>query len=307
MQPIRYHFISKCDELKLDVLEIYPISEPKGIIQFLHGMAEDKERYIEAMEFFSRHGYITLIHDHRGHGNSLRDKSDQGYFYDASGTYIVRDAHDITQMIKAKYPGLPVFLFGHSMGALVALNYLKYCGHDIQKLILCGLPGNNILCSFAISMVNIMEKIKGEYHRSKLIQKLSVGSYDKKFKGENKNCWLSADPENVRLYNASTNCGFTFTLNGFKNLFLLMKNAYDQNHWTITNPFLEILFIAGSQDPVIIDKELWRQTQIFLNQIGYKYVKAKMYHGMRHEILHEVRKEEVLQDILKFIEEEKRR
>ena len=91
-------------------------------------------------------------------------------------------------MIKAKYPGLAIYLFGHSMGALIGQNYLKNYDNEVQKLILSGMPGNNPLCSAAIGLVTILEKIKGSYHRSKLIQNLSVGTYDKKFKGENKNC-----------------------------------------------------------------------------------------------------------------------
>ena len=73
MQHDQYKYISRCDGLELDVLEIQPLSQPKGIIQFLHGMAENKKRYIETMEFFARNGYITIIHDHRGHGKSIRD------------------------------------------------------------------------------------------------------------------------------------------------------------------------------------------------------------------------------------------
>lgn len=303
MQHDKYKYISKCDGLKLDILEIYPLSQPKGIVQFLHGMAENKERYIETMEFFSKNGYITIIHDHRGHGKSILDMADQGYFYDDTGKFILYDAHDITKMIKDKYPNLPIYLFCHSMGALIGQNYLKNYDNEIQKLILSGMPGNNVLCLAGIRIISLMEKIKGGYHRSKLVQKLSIGVYDKKFKGENKNCWLSANPENVNLYNTNINCGFTFTLNGFKNLLLLMKEAYSDTDWIKTNLHLPILYLAGENDPVIISKEDWRQSQIFLNKIGYTYVKGKMYHHMRHEIFHEARKDVVMQDILDFIEE----
>ena len=82
-----------------------------------------------------------------------------------------------------------------------------------------------------------------------------------------------------------------------------MKNAYDDTGWAKTNLNLPILYLAGENDPVIITKEDWRQAQLFLNKIGYTYVKGKMYRYMRHEILHEARKDIVMQDILDFIEE----
>lgn len=303
MQRSQYRFISKCDGLELDVLEIYPFVSPKGIVQLAHGMSEHKERYIEFMEFLARHGYIVVINDHRGHGKSLKTKDDQGYFYDDSGEYIVEDIHDITLMLKEKYPNLPIYLFGHSMGALVVSKYLKKYDDEIEKMIVCGIPGNNPLSAVALNLVNLMEKVKGSYHRSHLIQSLSIGAYDRKFKDSQKNSWLSANPENVKYFNNSNDCGFTFTLNGFKNLFIMMQDVYNEKGWLKKNLDLPILFVAGEYDPVIMSKDIWRDGQVYLNKIGYTCVKGKLYRNIRHEILMEERKKDVMEDILKFIEE----
>ena len=62
-----------------------------------------------------------------------------------------------------------------------------------------------------------------------------------------------------------------------------------------------MLFIAGGDDPVIINKEKWQKAQEFLKQTGYKNVTGKLYEGMRHEILNETGKEEVYRDVLNFL------
>lgn len=302
MQQEKYTFISKNDGLEIEVLEVYPFIQPKGIVQIAHGMAEHKERYIEFMEFLSRHGYITIINDHRGHGNSIKSKSDRGYFYDENGEFIVNDVHDITLMMKEKYPNLPVYLFGHSMGSLVVRKYLKLYDKDIDKLIVCGSPSNNPLGGLALGLVKFLEKIQGSHHRSNLINKLAFGSFDNKFSESEKNRWLSANPENVKYYNNCDSCGFTFTLNGFKNLFILMKDVYNENGWIKENLDIPILFLAGDQDPVIISIEAWQNAQIFLHKIGYTKIRSKLYKNMRHEILNEIGKDEVMNDVLHFIE-----
>ena len=94
------YLTSKQDGLKLHVLLMEPEEEPKGIVQIVHGMAEHKERYEPFMEMLCKQGYISIIHDHRGHGKSIRAKEDLGYFYDESGKAIVEDVHQITQWQK---------------------------------------------------------------------------------------------------------------------------------------------------------------------------------------------------------------
>lgn len=303
MNQNNYSCVSKCDGLILDVLEMYPYEEPKGIVQLVHGMSENKERYIKFMNYLRRFGYIVVIHDHRGHGKSIKKADDQGYFYDENAEYIVKDTLDITKMIKEKYPGLPVYLFGHSMGSLVALKYLKLYDDQIDKLVLCGTPAKNPLCGIAIVLVKLLEKIYGGYHRSKLVHYFSIGPYERAFKSSDGNSWLSLNEQNVQDYNDSKDCGFRFTLNGFKNLFLLMKTVYEENNWNKKNLSIPILFVAGEQDPVISSKEDWRQIQLYLNHIGYNRIKGKLYKKMRHEILNEARSDEVMEDIRDFLDQ----
>lgn len=120
------YLTSKQDGLKLHVLLMEPEQSPKGIVQICHGMAEHKERYEPFMQMLCNNGYISVIHDHRGHGKSVKNAADLGYFYDDSGKAIIEDAHQVTTWMKERYgEELPYHLFGHSMGSLVVRCYLK--------------------------------------------------------------------------------------------------------------------------------------------------------------------------------------
>ena len=96
-----------------------------GAIQLIHGMCEHKERYFHMCEYFAEKGYATIIHDHRGHGESVKSPDDLGYFYEDGFNGMINDAHQMTLLLKSRYPDVPFFLFGHSMGSLIVSGYIK--------------------------------------------------------------------------------------------------------------------------------------------------------------------------------------
>lgn len=293
---------SESDNLPLDVLLIIPEEEIKGIVQISHGMAEHKERYIPFMEYLSNNGYVTIIHDHRGHGKSVKDRNDLGYFYEEKAEYIVEDLHQITEYIKTRFPNKKLILFGHSMGSMIVRKYIKKYDKDINKLIVCGSPSKNPYAGVAIGVTKTLKLIKGEKHRSKLIQNLAFGSYNKKFKdATSENSWVCSNKKTVEEYDKDELCGYIFTLNGFLNLFTVMKDIYSTQNWKLQNPSLPILFIAGADDPVIINEQEWIKSQEFLNKIGYANIDKKLYKGLRHEILNEDT-DIVWKDIFEWIE-----
>ena len=293
---------SNCDGLPLSTAIFIPEEEVKGIVQISHGMAEHKERYFSFMEYLTERNYVVVINDHRGHGESVRDKNDLGYFYDESGEYIVKDLHQITLYMKERFPGKPVYLFGHSMGSMVVRMYIKKYDSEIDKLIVCGSPSKNPLVDVALFVVRFQKLFKGDRYRSRLIQNLAFGSYNKNIdKPISDNAWLSSDENNVQNYDSDDLCGFIFTLNGFRNLFLLMKEIYITSGWALKNKDLPIMFIAGSDDPVIVSEDKWNESREFLQKLGYTNVRGKLYKGLRHEILNENIKENIYDDIVKFM------
>lgn len=288
------------DGLALDIAitEPKPNIKPRAAVQFSHGMAEHKERYLEFMRYLSSRGFICVIHDHRGHGRSIKAAADLGYFYTRDFNYLSDDLYRVTAYIKDKYKNLPIYLFSHSMGTLVARNYLKKHDTDIQKLVLCGPPTENPKAGMGIAAAKAIA-LFGDRRRSRILNKLADGSYNNGF--ETRNAWLNTDMAEVEKYNADRLCGYTFTVNGYINLFGLMQAAYNAKDWRAVNKNLDIFIIAGSDDPVIQSKEKLYRLKSFLQSVGYSSVDLKIYPGMRHEILNEKSKNIVFNDVFEFL------
>ena len=119
------------DGVQLSTLVIAPES-PKAVLQLVHGMAEHKERYIPFMNYLSEMGYACVICDLRGHGETVTDPKDLGWMGKGGMKALVDDVHCVTDWTKAQYPGLPFFLFGHSMGSMIVRSYLKRYDRDID-------------------------------------------------------------------------------------------------------------------------------------------------------------------------------
>lgn len=278
--------------------------EPRAILQLCHGMCEHKGRYDEMISYFIERGYVAVMHDHRGHGETAEKEEDNGYFGDKTAKAIVQDTVQVTDYIKQKYPNAPVYLFGHSMGSMVVRCYLHEHDERIQKLVVCGSPSQNPLAPIAIALTKGIAFFKGERHRSGMLKYLSIGSGDEKFPGEGKGAWLSKNRERVEAYQKDPKCTFVFTCNGFENLFRLLKNTYDKSLYRVNNPTLPIFFVAGSDDPVIVSEDKWLQAQQSLRDVGYENVSGKLYHGDRHEICNELDRDKVYADLLAFFERE---
>lgn len=270
-----------------------------GILQIAHGMAEHKERYYDFMEYLSQHGYVCIISDHRGHGDSVKDKDDYGYFYTEDENAIIEDLYQVTLYIKNEYPGVPVYLFAHSMGTLVARCYLQNNDMAISKLILSGPPTRNNLIGL-IQVITQLSKIKyGPKDRNLLINNLVFKSFNNGATLENS--WVSKNLDNVYRYNSDEKCHFVFTTNGFVNLFKLQKRAFTKNKWNILNENLDILILAGAEDPVVGSQAKLIDLVEFLNNVGYANVEYKQYANMSHEVLQELEKQSVYDDVIRFL------
>lgn len=294
--------ISEKDNLKLEVAISEPKEKPKGIIQISHGMSEHKERYYEFMKYLSENGYICVIHDHRGHGASVKNKRDLGYFYTEDINYIIDDLYQITKYIKNKYPDLKINLFAHSMGTLVARGYLKKYDDKINKMILSGPPTENSMALLGLMIAKFLNIFYKENVPNKLLNNLTFGNYNKYANKENE--WICLNEDIVEAYNKDELCGYIFTTNGFINLYKLMINAFKKSNWNMNNKNLPIYIIAGRNDKVIQNEEKFSDLAKFITERGYRNVQSKLYNDMKHEILNEKNNEIVYKDILNFIEKQ---
>lgn len=302
MKEQEFHFQSFQDGLPIAGTVICP-KQPIGVLQVVHGMCEHHQRYLPLMREMAKQGWICVSHDHRGHGESVLRPDDLGYFYDSTGTYVMEDVHQLTYLMKQRFPHLPYVLFGHSMGSLIARAYCKKYDYELDGLIICGSPSKNPLALAGQALVWGMAKCKGETYRSSMIQNMAFGSFIRKFAHEGSdNAWVCSDPLVVAAYDRDPHCGFTFTLNGFSALFHLMRNVYDPDDWIRLNKQLPILFIAGREDPCIGSETKFLHAVNFMRNLGYRNVRSILYPDMRHEILNEQNKEVVYADIASFLE-----
>lgn len=292
---------SYADGLEINVAVMVPDSQIRGVVQFAHGMAEHKERYFDFMKYLAAAGFVAVIHDHRGHGESVRSPDDLGFFYDDTGVAVVEDLHQVTMAVQELFPQKPYILFGHSMGSLVARCYAKKYDSHLDKLILCGPPARNSLVPVAILLARLLERQKGSRHRSKLLGSLVLGPYNKASDKNLPNSWICCNREVVEEYNTNRICGFNFTINGYLNLFFLLRETYSKKDWLLSKPELPILFVAGELDPVIGGERGWQESQEFMSQMGYTQIQSKLYQGLRHEILNEESRSLIFSDLLKWM------
>ena len=293
---------SNADKLALSVCVVTPDSgRPKGLVQFAHGMAEHKERYIPFMQFLADHGYACLINDHRGHGASVKDPGDLGHFYAGGADALVADLHQLTLWFRQRYPGLRLILFGHSMGALAVRVYRQKYDGDIDGLVVCGNPGPNPATGAGLLLNKVMTLFKGERYVSKLFANMATGSFSKAFPDPNtKNAWLSTNQDNVQKYDADPLCGFPLTLNGYKSLLTLMRDTYAPV--PAKHPELPVHFLSGAEDPCAPDEKGFNAAVQHVKDDGYRTVTAKLYPGMRHELLNHAERQMVYDDLLAVFE-----
>ncbi len=299
----KFPVISEADGLVLDTVAIYPEGEPKAIVQMAHGMAEHKERYLPFMEFLAEHGFLCVMNDHRGHGKSVKSEEDWGYFYENGGPALVEDMHQITRMLKNLKPGIPLFLFGHSMGSLAVRAYTRKYDKDIDGLIVCGSPSDNSAKGFAVGLVNLLSIFQGPRARVHMVTNMMNGPFEKPFLADGiKNAWICSDRAVVEKYNADPGCGFEFTLNGYKALLYLMQETYAPSGWAMAKPDLPIRFVSGALDPCRTNDAAFASSVELMKKLGYQNVTSRLFTGMRHEILNEKEHQIAYDDILSTLE-----
>ena len=277
-----------------------PAEGPKAIFQIVHGMAEHGERYEDFAKYLCEKGFAVLVDDHVGPGRSVKSDKDLGYFGENGGwNAFVEDERTLTELVKAEYPDIPIVFFGHSMGSFIAREYIRRYGKDerIKAAIFCGTSGKNPAAAIAITLAGTIAKAKGSRHKSKFIDKIAFGTYNKKCEGRTAFDWLSTDTEQVDKYIADKYCGFLFTAAGYKDLFTILNKVSGKDWFEGVYSELSILVTSGEEDPVGTYGNGTKQVYNDLKLAGKKDVTLKIYPGMRHEILNEVNRAQVYEDI----------
>lgn len=265
---------------------------PKAIVQLSHGMVEHIERYHDFATFLVNNNIYVYGNDHRGHGKTGDKQGQLGYLSDQNGfSKITEDLYEITQIIKAEYPQTPIFLFGHSMGSFSARIYAQKYSKEIDGLILSGTGFFPTITSLSgKTLASILPPRK----ESNIMNTLAFGTYNRKIVNKKTSFdWLSRDQAAVMKYIDDPQTGYVPTsrffydlMNGFTQL---LHKKYNEN----IRKDLPILFISGNADPVgNYSKGVWKAAKYY-HQIGLNDIKIQLFEDARHELLHELNKDEV--------------
>lgn len=275
------------DGSKLFVRTWIPEVEIKGTLHILHGLGEHSERYDDFARYMTRQGFAVWCHDHRQHGRSIAH-DDVGIF-DKKDTWeaIVEDVHTVQRKMAERYEGLPLFMLGHSMGSLILRSYLQVHPTDISGAVIMGSPvSSGLLANIGIIAAKVIHAISG-LKRSKLLDKLALGSYNNAVKNSRTPYdWISHDEHIVDLYAEDPLCGYVYSP-----LFYgaLAGGSIMANDTGLMKAFPEVpvLIISGQEDPCGLNGRGVRQLSETYERVGVSNELVLM-DGMRHEVLNEI-------------------
>lgn len=281
-----------------------PDGEPRAVLQLCHGMSEHIGRYRWLAEQMAARGFAVAGDDHLGHGKTAPSAEELGYFGPKDGyVHMMEDEHRLRQEMEKRYPGLPYFLLGHSMGSFLTRFYVSRHGEGLAGYLCCGTSGRNPLVKIAILLSGAMVRLQGGRARGTLLNALAFKDYNKRFApvvtGHE---WLSRDADAYRQYAGDPYSGFVFTNAGFRDLFRLLDTVTGRK-WSGRVPKdLPIILLSGDQDPVGDYGKGVRQVYGWLKKSGVRDLSLKLYPGARHELHNERNREEFVEDIAAWME-----
>ena len=273
-----------------------PQGEAWAVLQIVHGMAEHIGRYEEFGHFLAEQGVLVVGHSHLGHGLTAKNEEELGWFGEPDGNrLLIEDIHRLRE--QTQIPGVPHFILGHSMGSFLTRQYLGIHGEGLRGAVIMGtadIPGPVLKASQVLC--RLLAAVKGWHHRSGLVGAMLADGLTRKY-GLG---WLSNNEESTQAYDADPRCGFRFTLNGCYNLFLGLDRAVSREVAGQVPREYPILFAAGAEDPVGANGRGVRAVRSRYRKHGAR-ASLKLYPGDRHEILNELDRKQVYEDILQWM------
>lgn len=276
----------------------------RGIVQIAHGMAEHAARYERFAQALTQAGYAVYANDHRGHGRTAGSLENMGYFADENGwERVVQDMHTLTRLVKNDLPGKPVFLFGHSMGSFLSRHYAMLYGEEISGLILSGTGGDpGLIGKIGLWIAKMDAKLRGRRTPSDIMNKLSFGAFNNAFKpNRTEYDWLSRDTAEVDKYIQDPWCGTVFSAGFFCDMLEGLAFINQKENIAKIPTTLPIYLFSGAKDPVGANTKGVRQVYDTLKSAGIQDVALKFYADGRHEMLNEINREEVFNDVISWL------
>lgn len=285
---------------QLNVYIWEPQEKPIAILQISHGMCEHLNRYDDFAKFMNENNILVVGNDHLGHGKTAKDDNDLGYFGPGKSKTVVDDLFEVTKYTKENYgKDIPYFLFGHSMGSFMARRYIMTYGSELTGAIISGTgsqPG--VVLAGGKMVAGLIGAVKGERYRSPLLKSMAFGAYNKKIDNPRTvSDWLSKDEKIVDIYENDKFCKYDFTVDGYKTLFDSISFIQKPENIKKIPVDLPIFFISGTDDPVGNYGKGVEQVYDAYEAAGVKDIEIVLYHDGRHEMLNEIEREGVYEDV----------
>jgi len=301
-----FQFLSKDGKTKIHAVKWLPANRKvRAVMQISHGMVEYIERYNEFAVYMAKRGFLVVGHDHLGHGASVSEESEWGYFTEKKPSEtVVADIFQVTRIIRSQYPDCPYFILGHSMGSFLLRRYLTLHSEEVTGAIICGTGSQpDVATCFGMFACGLIRTFRGGHYRSSFLTNAAFGKSYAQFDktgAEPARSWLSKNEESVRAYYNDPRCTFIFTVNGYYGLFSTVRYANQMKYIRRIRKNLPVFFIAGKEDPVGNFGEGVKKAYAQYRQAGIRDVKMKLYENDRHEILQETDREQVFEDIYQW-------
>lgn len=263
-----------------------PACQPKGIVQLIHGYGEHSRRYFHMIVAFMDAGYIVAADDHVGHGKTAIVNDVWGDWGDKGPHTMMEDEHSLTLLVKEMYPGLPYFLFGHSMGSFITRDYLAKYGAELTGATICGTAGEFPGVHESAEVVKkIVDSGKGLESDPELVGMMMGWMCERCGEIKYGNEWICHSPyvqadHAADPFDAFTKPTSNRSLYDFTQMFIQIEGP----EWAAKVPKeIPIYNIAGDQDPVGSYGVGVMLVSKWLEDSGHN-VKTKLYSGYRHEI-----------------------
>lgn len=281
--------------------------KPKAVLQISHGMQEHLTRYTCLAEFLNRYGIVVCGNDHLGHGRTSASAETDGFFAERHGAdYVLQDLHKMTLIAKKRYPNLPYFLMGHSMGSFFARLYASTYQNELDGLILCGTSGKVKGTNLGLLILDCLKLFKGKKAHSSLAEKIMCGTYFKYIPNKQSNFdWVTSNKEEMDNYLKNDRCQIRFTVSAYHDMVKTLKKVNSRSWAKKINKDLPIILLSGAQDPVGQYGKGVCQVYSMLEKQKVKHLDLRLYSNARHEPHNEKEptKTEFYNDLHSFIDE----
>ena len=292
------------DDFELNTYK-WKCDSPKAIVHIIHGMGEHAQRYDHYANWLNKQNILVVSSDLRGHGKTAGNIENIGFFGPENGwQLVVKDIVSISEHHKKTNPNLPFILLGHSMGSFIARTIAIDYPLTADGFIFSATAGHpGLLGIVGEKLATLNGKIFGKKNKSKLLDFLAFGDFNKKIKNKKtKKDWLTRDPVIIEKYMNDPYTMQIFSAQFFKDLTGALLRVNDSQNIKKMKNDTPYLFFAGDMDPVgKYGKGVKEVVKKFKDAI-FSHVTAKYFEGGRHEMLNEINKEEVYKYILKWIE-----